>query len=789
MPASGERLNQFELLEPLGKGGMGEVFLAQDSKLDRKVAIKFLPDALKKDPIARERFLRESKLAAALDHPYICKIYEIGEVEGKAFIAMEYVEGQTLQRRLKKGPLRLNQLLGLGIEIAEAVEAAHQKQIVHRDLKTANIMVTPEGHIKILDFGVAKHLAMDDRSESDASTFSGRLTSADTTPGTVIYMSPEQVREEPIDARTDLFSLGVVLYEMATGSVPFQGATSGMTYDLILNRGPVPVRGLNPDVPDDLERIIVKALEKERDHRYQSAKDLVVDLKRLKRDSSTPSMRPVSGSSAPVRTSPKKKNVWGVAGGVAAAVLVALGVLLFAPSVDAPSESIDSLAVLPFENVRNDPEVDYLSDGIAETLINRLSQIEQLHVMARSTAFRYRGEDIDPQTVGRELDVGAVLTGRVVHQEGRLNVQAELVDVKSGTQLWGEQYSRDFSDILDVQNEIAQEISDALRLKLTGEEQRQLVHYGTENTEAYQAYLKGRYFWGKRGHENLVKAIAFFEEAKRSDPDYALAFVGLADSHLLVGAYNPGPDTVRSEEMEEGRAAAGEALRLNPNLAEAYVSLAYIEFLYDWDWEASERDFLKAIELDPSYAVAYQWYGEFLSVMGRHVEAIERTRRAVELEPTSPIISRELGYKFLMARRYPEAIAQYLKTIELDPSFGGTDGMLTEAYWYGGMLEEAVAQAQNLDETTRRYYEAMARGDNDEAVELIDAAVEAGLIITVASRYYAVAGNKEKSLALLEESVRQRIPQVLVGQNQAGFDPYRSDPRFIAVRRSIGLEP
>ena len=511
MPASGERLNQFELLEPLGKGGMGEVFLAQDSKLDRKVAIKFLPDALKKDPIARERFLRESKLAAALDHPYICKIYEIGEVEGKAFIAREYVEGQTLQRRLKKGPLRLNQLLGLGIEIAEAVEAAHQKQIVHRDLKTANIMVTPEGHIKILDFGVAKHLAMDDRSESDASTFSGRLTSADTTPGTVIYMSPEQVRGEPIDARTDLFSLGVVLYEMATGSVPFQGATSGMTYDLILNRGPVPVRGLNPDVPDDLERIIVKALEKERDHRYQSAKDLVVDLKRLKRDSSTPSMRPVSGSPAPVRTSPKKKNVWGVAGGVAAAVLVALGVLLFAPSVDAPSESIDSLAVLPFENVRNDPEVDYLSDGIAETLINRLSQIEQLHVMARSTAFRYRGEDIDPQTVGRELDVGAVLTGRVVHQEGRLNVQAELVDVKSGTQLWGEQYSRDFSDILDVQNEIAQEISDALRLKLTGEEQRQLVHYGTENTEAYQAYLKGRYFWGK-----LVKAIAFFEEAKQT---------------------------------------------------------------------------------------------------------------------------------------------------------------------------------------------------------------------------------------------------------------------------------
>ena len=317
------------------------------------------------------------------------------EVEGKAFIAMEYVEGQTLQQRLKKGPLRLNQLLGLGVEIAEAVDTAHQKQIVHRDLKTANIMVTPEGHIKVLDFGVAKHLLMDVRSESDASTFSGRLTSADTTPGTVIYMSPEQVRGEPIDARTDLFSLGVVLYEMATGSVPFQGATSGMTYDLILNRGPVPVRGLNPDVPDELEHIIVKALEKDRDHRYQSARDLVVDLKRLKRDSST-SMSPVSGSRAPVTTSPKKKNVWSIAAAVGAAVMFALGILLFAPVVDAPGDSIDSLAVLPFENVHNDPDIDYLADGIAETLINRLSQLPQLEVMARSTAFRYRGPDIDP---------------------------------------------------------------------------------------------------------------------------------------------------------------------------------------------------------------------------------------------------------------------------------------------------------------------------------------------------------------------------------------------------------
>lgn len=391
--------------------------------------------------------------------------------------------------------------------------------------------------------------------------------------------------------------------------------------------------------------------------------------------------------------------------------------------------------------------------------------------------------------MGRELDVGAVLTGRVVQQGGLLNVQAELVHVATGTQLWGEQYSRDFSDILDVQNEIAQEISDALRPRLTGEEQRQLVQYGTENSEAYQAYLKGRFFWDKRTYADLVTAIEYFEQANQADPEYALAFVGLADSHVIIGSYLSGPDTVSSEEMETGRAAAEEALRLSPDLAEAYVSLAYIEFLHDWDWEAAERDFLKAIELDPNYAVAHQWYGEFLSVMGRHDEAIERIRRAVELEPTSSIISFELAFKFSMARRFPEAIAQSHKTIELDPSFPLTHAILTSAYWYGGMIDEAVAQAQYLDETTRGYYEALGRGDNDEAVEWIDEAVEAGLDITTASTYYAVAGAKDKSLDLLEEAVRQRIPQVLVSQNRAAFYPYRSDPRFIAVRRSIGLEP
>ena len=790
MSGSGSKINQFEVEKPLGRGGMGEVYLARDTKLDRNVAIKFLPKELRDDPIARERFLRESKLAAALDHPYICKIYEIGDVDGKAFIAMEFVEGETVQDKIKKGPFRLNQLLGLGIEIAEAIDTAHQKQIVHRDLKTANIMVTPEGHAKVLDFGIAKQLATDNSAESDAGTFSGRLTSADTTPGTVIYMSPEQVRGEPIDSRTDLFSLGVVLYEMATGAVPFQGATSGMTYDAILNRGPAPVRGLNPDIPEDLERIILKAVEKDRDHRYQSARDMVVDLKRLKRDSST-SMPPFSGSHPPVAAAPpKKKSPWGIIAGVAAVALLAVGVSMFAPSGDTPRPTIDSLAVLPFDNVRNDPEVDYLADGIAETLINRLSQIEQLDVMARSTAFRYRGRDVDPQTVGRELDVGAVLTGRVVQQGDRLNVQAELVDVSSGSQIWGDQYDQFFSDILVVQNQLAQEISDALRLQLSGEEQMQLAEYATENSAAYQDYLKGRFFWDKRTPGDLVTAASYFERAREIDPGYSLAYVGLADSYLLMGSYYPGPDTVRSEEMEKGRAAAREALRLNPNLAEAYVSLAYIEFLYDWDWEAAERDFLKAIELDPGYAVAHQWYGEFLVVMRRFDEGIAQIERAVELEPTSAIISRELGHKLVMAQRYPEAIAQLQRTFELDPNFAATPEMLTAAYWYGGSIDQGLAEVDTLGETIRRFYELAAEGNHVEAEAWIDQEYERGnLTVANGSQFYAVVGAKDKALALLEQAVRERNPQVLLATVQPVFDEYRDDPRFIALLETIGLEP
>ena len=628
---------------------MGEVFLAEDGSLNRKVALKFLPEPLQQDDTARERLLREARSAAALDHPYICKIYEIGEVDGKSFIAMEYIEGVTTQEKLRRGPLPLTELIQVGIEIGEAVEAAHKKQIVHRDLKTANIMITPDGHVKVMDFGLAKQVAMEGH-ESNVETLSADLTEHGTTPGTVVYMSPEQVRGDALDTRSDIFSLGILLYELATGIVPFQGATSGLTYDAILNRGATPPRKLNRQVPAELEQIIQKALEKDRENRYQTVKELVVDLKRLRRDSDTGNLSFEELGVARPREPAKAKSSatrWLAAAAVLAVAIV--GWLLLRPStldVAREAQPITSLAVLPFENPRNDPEVDYLSDGIAESLINQLSELPQLSVMARSTAFRYRGADVDLQTVGEELGVGAVLMGRVVQQGDRLNVQAELVDTAKGTQIWGHQYEHELDDLLTVQNDLATEITRALRLELTGEEQAQIASGGTADSEAYQSYLRGRYLWAKRTNEDIKRAIEFFEEAHAQDSNYALAYAGLADSYFILGGqfYGADQDYPPADSIAQARSLAFEALRLDEDLAEPRATLGIIRFTYDWDWEGAEDDFLAAIDRDPDYAQAQQWYSLYLSLIGRHDESIAHARQAVgsSLRPRFSIVGSHL---------------------------------------------------------------------------------------------------------------------------------------------------
>lgn len=789
MPASGESWNQFRLLQPLSKGGMGEVFLAEDDSLHRKVALKFLPELLQQDAAARQRFLQEARSAAALDHPYICKIYEIDEVGGRAFIAMEYVDGVTLHEKVARSPLRLPELLQLATEITEAVEAAHKKNIVHRDLKTPNIMVTPDGHAKVMDFGLAKQVLVETGNDSKVSTLSGRLTEGGKTPGTVFYMSPEQVRGEPVDPRSDIFSLGVVLYEMATGKVPFQGATSGLTYDAILNRGAVPPRSLNPDIPNELEQIIEKALEKDRENRYQSAKELLVDLRRLKRDTDsgvTPLSEPGFARPRPRR---RARGLWATAA-VLALVVVVLGVLLFRTSSEIARGPIDSLAVLPFENTRSDPNVDYLSDGIAESLINRLSQLPQLRVMARSAAFRYRGRDLDPRAVGRELDVGAVLTGRVVQQGDTLNVHAELVDVRTGGQLWGEQYSEELADIVSVQNNLATEITQALRLQLNVEEREELGRHDTMSSAAYQAYLKGRYLWNKRANEEVRKAIGFFQQAIEEDPGYALAHAGLADAYLILGGqfYGADPEFSPQETLAKAKASAREAIRLDPTLAEPRASLAFIEFFHDWSWEEAERDFQLALEHDSGYATLQHWYAFYLSTMDRHEEAIARARRGIELEPSSPLNNRNLALILYRARRYTEAVAQMERTRELDASFPTVTEYLALFSWQSGMRERAVEEAQTLGQPLASFFQLLHEDKSEEASDAI-AAAGSELSFTIRVTCYGLAGDRERLLTELEAAARERLPGLVFVMGDPAVAGVSSDPRYLEIRRQMGLEP
>lgn len=782
MPSTHDKFDHFELVERLGSGGMGEVFLARDTTLDRKVAIKFLPETRQQDEIARERFRREARSAAALDHPYICKIYEVGEFEGKAYIAMEYVEGKTLHERLARGPFRLPELLRIGAEIGEAVEAAHQKNIVHRDLKAPNIIVTPDGHAKVMDFGLALRLRQDD-GDSRAETLSHRLSSGSDPPGTVIYMSPEQVRGDPLDGRSDVFSLGVVLYEMATAELPFQGATSGLTYDAILNRGPASPRALNPDVPLELEHIIFKALEKNPEERYQSAKELVVDLRRLLRDTSA--SPPLASETRPA--SRRRTPFAWLAVGIALPVLLFLAYLL-RPS--APERTIDSLAVLPFDNSQKDPDVDYLSDGIAETLINRLSQLQNLRVMARSTAFRYRGPGVDPQQVGRELGVGAVLTGRVVQQGSVLNVQTELVDVASGSQLWGDQFTHEISDLASLQNEITREISQALRIDLTSDERAELERSYTKVPEAYRAYLRGRHLWNKRTNEDFKKAIVYFEDAKRLDPNYALADVGLADCYMLLGAqfYGRDADFPPEEANEKARQSALSALRIDDRLAEPRATLGWITYLVDWKFGEAEKLFREAIERNPSYVTTHHYYAYLLSTLGRHEEAIEQARKTVEIEPSSPLYNRTLGMILSQAHRLEEAETQLERTLELDADFPLTRDTLMETYWIDGRYDDAIRVTRDKDAEVADFLEQVRDGKKNEALRMLDSPNWPRLPLREVIRLHGMAGDWDGVFGLANGALQGRNAQLPIIISDPFWELAGEDPRRRELERRMGLE-
>jgi len=815
---------------------MGEVYRARDTRLERTVAIKVLPADLSSDPDRRERFDREARAISSLNHPHICILDDIGNQDGTSYLVMEYLEGETLASRLSKGPLPIDQVLRYGIEIADALDAAHAAGIVHRDLKPANIFVTKRGQTKVLDFGLAK-LAADNRAaaltldENGPTLNEAHLTSPGTAIGTVAYMSPEQARGENLDAQSDIFSFGVVLYEMATGRPAFAGRTTAVIFNEILNKNPTPPARLNPEVPPKLDEIIDRCLEKDRELRYHSAADVRANLKRVQRDidterARTSSRTPVEEEAVPAEAPARAGSPSGPGGGppgtaarqessdaalaigimqrhktgtvVTAVVLVLLvagvigGRIWLARTNGGP---IDSIAVLPFVNGSGSPDADYLSDGLTDTITNSLSQIHSLRVVPRTLVMRYKNQNVDPRQAARDLNVRAIVTGSVMQRGDQVSVQAEMIDAANVAQLWGDHFDRSVADMMNVQSDISKAIAENLRMQLTSDDHKVMVAGTTQNAEAYQLYLKGQYEYAKRSRDGYNRASAYFEQAITQDPSYALAYAALAKNYGWQAFWGY---LLASEAYPKANAAAKKAIALDERSADAHTALATSALYYGWNWTQCEQELRRALALDPNNSEARRAYGIFLSTLRRFDEGIAELRRAEELDPLSPINPAVLGTTLAQAHRFDEAVTPLKRALGLDPDQVNAHLYLAWLYGHTGKGDLAIAESRRTIELGFPFGQALlaeshaAAGKKDEAVARLKEAIEQSKRSHSGAFWIAFAfdalSDKEQTFTWLEESYKEH-EAVLVFLNEWPFhnDAWRADPRFQDLVRRIGI--